>query len=165
MSYKTISDFKLLGAQYDPTMPVLKDSNLVGGIANNIINDPAAPQLSAWNRFTSMFGGAGKGISDSLGDTFTQDSMFGDKGWFSPVMQGASGLMSGWLGMKNYNLGKDTLAFQKDAFNKNFAAQGRLANEQLASKQDALNSLFTPEERATRMSGEDYAKKYGVANV
>lgn len=112
----------------------------------------------AWDSFSNKLGGI-------FGDTFTQDSMFGDKAWFSPVMQGAGGLMSGWLGMKNYKLGKDALAFQKDAFNKNFTTQGRLVNEQLASKQDALNSLFTPEERATRMSGEDYAKKYGVANV
>lgn len=47
------------------------------------------------------------------------------------------GLGSAYMGMKQYGLAKDQLAFQKSAYNKNYAAQRQSTNTDMADRQAA----------------------------
>lgn len=48
-----------------------------------------------------------------------------------------SGLGNLFMGMQNYGLAKDQLKFQKDAYNKNYAAQAKTTNASLEDRQAA----------------------------
>ena len=48
-----------------------------------------------------------------------------------------SGLGNLFMGMQNYGLAKDQLKFQKDAYNKNYAAQKQTTNASLEDRQRA----------------------------
>jgi hypothetical protein len=58
-------------------------------------------------------------------------------GWGMPVISAAQGLMSGYLGMKNYGLAKDQFKFSKEMANKNLANQTKEFNGQLEDRQRA----------------------------
>jgi len=57
-------------------------------------------------------------------------------GWGSMALGVASGLMNGYMGMKNYGLAKETLANNKAQFERNFGAQAKITNSSLADRQD-----------------------------
>jgi len=80
------------------------------------------------------------------------------QGWGMPAINTAFGLGNLYLGLKQYGVARDTLNFQKDAFNKNYAAQRNAMNSQLEDRQRrrvAENpSLATPV--------AEYMAKYGV---
>jgi len=105
---------------------------------------------------------AGIGGKDSM---FNTESMFGEKGWVAPTMSGLGSLASGWAALGQYGVAKDSLAMQQDAFNKNYVAQGRLTNAQLADQQTRNLGNMSPERQAQALTADDYVKKYGVANV
>lgn len=65
-------------------------------------------------------------------------SWFGDNqqaGVIPAAITGANALAQGWLGFQQLGLAKDNLAFQKDAFNKNYGNQRQLTNQQLVERQ------------------------------
>lgn len=53
------------------------------------------------------------------------------------ALSGLSSLGNLWMGMKQYNLAKDSLNFQKDSFAKNWEAQTKSYNSQLEDRQRA----------------------------
>lgn len=71
----------------------------------------------------------------------------------------ASGLGNLWMGMKNYGLAKDQLAFQKDAYAKNYAAQKQTTNASLEDRQRARVAANP----AAYVSVSDYMAKNGIA--
>lgn len=76
-----------------------------------------------------------------------------------PVGIGAlTGLVGAYTGLEQLQVAKDNLAFQKNAFNKNFANQAKLTNSQLADRQRA-RVMDSP---GTYESVGDYMNKYGV---
>lgn len=76
-----------------------------------------------------------------------------------PVGIGAlTGLAGAYTGLEQLQVAKDNLAFQKDAFNKNFANQAKLTNSQLADRQRA-RVMDSP---GAYESVGDYMNKYGV---
>ena len=76
-----------------------------------------------------------------------------------PVGIGAlTGLVGAYTGLEQLQVAKDNLAFQKDAFNKNFANQAKLTNSQLADRQRA-RVMDSP---GAYESVSDYMNKYGV---
>ena len=79
-------------------------------------------------------------------------------GWGAPAIGAASALMNGYLGMQNYGLAKDQFNFQKDAFNKNWAAQSKLTNASLSDRQ-AARVASNP---TAYQSVSDYMKANGV---
>ncbi len=106
-------------------------------------------------------------LSNWAGETFTKDSMFNKKtGWFSPVTSALSGGLQALMAMKMYGLGKDQLAFQQDAFNKNYTMQKSLVQDNLRDIHDRRNSAYTGSEQLALanqgklISGDDYVKKY-----
>ena len=57
---------------------------------------------------------------------------------FGGITLGAlSGLGNLFMGMQNYGLAQDQLKFQKDAYNKNYAAQTKTLNTQMEDRQAA----------------------------
>lgn len=85
---------------------------------NNSINTLATPTGVGGNNW-SWFGGQNQA------------------GVLPTAIQGIGALAQGWLGFQQLNLAKDSLAFQKDAFSKNFENQRQLTNQQLLDRQRA----------------------------
>ena len=76
-----------------------------------------------------------------------------------PVGIGAlTGLVGAYTGLEQLQVAKNNLAFQKEAFNKNFANQAKLTNSQLADRQRA-RVMDSP---GAYESVDDYMNKYGV---
>ena len=100
----------------------------------------------------------GQSLRDSgfLGYT---DTKTGNKyqGWGMPVINTAFGLGDLYLALKNYGIAKDTLKFQKDAFNKNYAAQRNLINSSLEDRQRRR-----VQENPNATPVDQYMAKYGV---
>ena len=69
-----------------------------------------------------------------------------------------TGLVGAYTGLEQLQVAKDNLAFQKDAFNKNFTNQAKLTNSQLADRQRA-RVMDSP---GAYESVGDYMNKYGV---
>ena len=63
--------------------------------------------------------------------------MLGPNGWGGLALNAAGGLMSGYLGMKQYGLAKQTLEENKRQFDLNYAAQRKTTNTRLEDRQRA----------------------------
>lgn len=72
------------------------------------------------------------------------------------ALQGLGGL---YLGMQQYNLAKDSLAFQKDSFARQFDVQKNLTNSQLEDRQRAR----VASNAGAYQSVGEYMKQNGVA--
>lgn len=59
------------------------------------------------------------------------------QGVLGPALAGAQSLASLFMGMKQYGLAKDQLAFQKDSFNKQYDTNRTLTNSRLEDRQKA----------------------------
>lgn len=70
------------------------------------------------------------------GSTDTKTGIKTD-GWGGMALGVAQGLGSAYMGLKQYGMAKDQLAFQKSAFNKNYAAQRQATNTGLEDRQRA----------------------------
>lgn len=80
------------------------------------------------------FFGLGK---DTESSPWSMEGAFGKFGWAPHAINAASGLMQGFIGMKQYGLGKQQLAENKRQFNMNFDTQRTLTNSQLRDRQRA----------------------------
>lgn len=108
--------------------------------------DPALTTTAGSDWMTTWFGGK---------DAQTGNLSTG----ILPVGIGAlTGLVGAYTGLEQLQVAKDNLAFQKDAFNKNFANQAKLTNSQLADRQRA-RVMDSP---GAYESVGDYMNKYGV---
>lgn len=67
------------------------------------------------------------------------DKKSGNKfdGWGGLALSAGTGLFNAYMGMKQYGLFKDQLNFQKDSFERNYAAQRSTLNSQLEDRQRA----------------------------
>lgn len=79
-------------------------------------------------------------------------------GWGSSALSAGQGLMSGYLGMKQYGLAKDQLEESKRQFNQNFETQQKLTNSRLKDRQKAR----VASNAGAYQSVGDYMKKNGV---
>jgi hypothetical protein len=94
---------------------------------------------------------------DSFGGYTTTD---GTKvnGWGGAALGLAQGLSGAYMGMKQYGLAKSQLAFSKDAFNKNYAANKATVN---ASMEDRQRARVASNAGAYQSVG-DYMAKNGI---
>lgn len=107
---------------------------------------------------------ANPAATGGLGSIF--DSFFQQKdasgatsgGWGSAALGLGQGLASAYMGMQQYGLAKDQLAFQKNAFNKNYAAQRQSTNTALEDRQRAR----VASNAGAYQSVGDYMKQNGV---
>lgn len=85
------------------------------------------------------------GKFSALGDFAKSSGMVGSRlsdgtrvdGWGGLAVGAAGTLLNGYMGFQNLKLAKDQLAFQKDAFAKNWGAQKTMLNSQLEDRQRA----------------------------
>ncbi|AGI61807.1 hypothetical protein HYP07_gp035 [Vibrio phage JSF3] len=80
-----------------------------------------------------------------MGSATDKTNMFGNgesTGWFSPTVQGLGTAANAWLGMQQLDLAKQQLAFQKDAFAKNWSNQVQLTNQQLYDRDVARRAAY-----------------------
>lgn len=123
------------GAWFDaPSMPLVNVGN--------------SPNLSVMGNLSQYLGetapalqtpGFMDGLKSSLGGflgTRNADGS-GTTGWGMPVIQGASALMNGFMGMKNYGLAKKQFEFSKDMALKNLENQTKTINTQMEDRQRA----------------------------
>lgn len=107
---------------------------------------------------------SGGGIWDSIknsGFFSTKDPDTGKmkQGWGGEAMGIANGLMSGYIGMKQYGIAKKTLSENKRQFDANYTVQKNLTNSRLEGRQKARIAA-SPD--GGHMSAADYVQKYGV---
>lgn len=102
------------------------------GNFGNINYSPMANYMGSTPRLEPQVGAVGTGTPiTARPDFFSWDGMLGGKnadgtsfnGWGGAALGALQGLGSAYMGMKQYGLAKDQLAFSKDAFNKNYALQ------------------------------------------
>jgi hypothetical protein len=124
----------------------------------------AAYTPSTTNTDSSFLGRAGdwftrfgERLRDSgfLGYKDVQGNQF--QGWGMPVINTAFGLGNLYLALKNYGIAEDSLKFQKDAFNKNYAAQRNIINSSLEDRQRRR-----VQENPNAMPVDEYMARYGV---
>ena len=80
-----------------------------------------------------------------MSDITDRKNMWGDKentGWFAPAVEGLGTTANAWLGMQQLDLAKQQLAFQKDAFAKNWSNQVQLTNQQLYDRDVARRAAY-----------------------
>lgn len=74
---------------------------------------------------------------------FSMDNLFGNQnqvGVLPTVLGGLDALSGAIMGFQNYNLAKDQLAFQKQAYEANMANQVKMTNAQLRDRQAARHA-------------------------
>lgn len=155
----TLNWAEILGA-YGPTnytsvMPEQLDAaqtSLASYTPSTTSTDPSfLGGVGDW--FTSF----GKRLRDTgfLGYKDKEGNQF--QGWGMPVINTAFGLGNLYLALKNYGIAKDSLNFQKDAFNKNYAAQRNIINSSLEDRQRRR-----VQENPNATPVDQYMAKYGV---
>lgn len=112
--------------------------------------------------FGSLADGAGSMFKDSGFLGKTENGIKSD-GWGSLALGAASGLMNGYMGMKQYGLAKETLANNKAQFERNFGAQAKMTNSALEDRQNRRVADATANGNAGSVrSTKDYMSQYGV---
>lgn len=100
---------------------------------------------SGWGSVSGVVPGADGGMFSGLGDWFKNSGMMSStngqgvttQGWGGPALGAANGLLSAFMGMKQYGLAKDSLAESKRQFGLNYDAQRTTTNTQLEDRQRA----------------------------
>ena len=119
-------------------------------------------QVAAPGMFGGMFDGVGAALKDSgfLGST----DAAGNKtdGWGGAALGVANGLMSGYMGMKQYGLSKDIFENNKAQFERNFGAQKGITNASLQDRQERRVREAAANGNSSATNVADYMSKYGV---
>lgn len=173
-SYYTPPDAYVGGAAYNPTTPIM------GSQMNNGITPPTAVMQTYGAPASSLnaptLGGAmstgtsnydwlnntkdkvANGLSTAADNAQTAwgKMSYGERG--TAMLGAATSLYGAYNARKTGKLAQEQFQFTKDSFNKNFEAQAKTTNSQLADRQNARN-IRNPTAHA---SVSDYMKKYGV---
>lgn len=120
------------------------------GSLGTLLDVPKIPQNAANPAWSGMpeisFPMAGNGpVGSSFMDSDFMKGMLGkrnkdgtqDLGWGGMALGTAQGLFSGYMGMKNYGLAKDSLEQGKKQFQMNYDAQKQTTNTALEDRQRA----------------------------
>lgn len=114
-------------------------------------------------------------LTDNLGSIIGQDSLngFNKLGQgdnfnltqslknFGAGAQAVGSLVGAYTGLRQLDIAKDSLDFQKESFNKNFANQAAVINDQIRSRQ-ARRRLFAGDDRSNVQSDEQAIQTFGV---
>ncbi len=131
-------------------------------LSNNYMDTNSMGQMqfegSPWNQYNSGLGLDANGMSTA--PNAPQGMSNFSKGIAG--LQTLSSALSAFNGYKQNKLAKQQLAFQKDAFNKQYAAQRGLTNSQLQDREtrrynEAIAQGYTP-----RNTVAEYMDKYGI---
>ncbi len=116
------------------------------GQSNNLFSNGSNINQAAAGDF---FGAQGIAPTGTAGANLTNqdtggffDNFGGENGWGGTALQGLGGLASTWLGVQGLGVAKDQLAFQKDAFNRNFAQQRANQDQYRADRLETEKAAF-----------------------
>ena len=128
-----------------------------GIYGQSTVNTPISVATSSPDSWMKQFSNWGR----DTGFLSSVDTKTGVKtpGMLDYGISAVSGLGNLWMGMKNYGLAKDQLAFQKDAYAKNYAAQKQITNASLEDRQRARVAANP----AAYASVSDYMAKNRIA--
>lgn len=101
----------------------------------------------AWSNFTSL-----PWLNSKNGQGIEQ------QGILAPAISGLTSIANGYLAMKQLGLAQDQFNFQKDAFNKNWAAKKATTNSALEDRQRARVASNS----GAYQSVGDYMNQYGI---
>lgn len=144
--------------------------NYTGGLNTYGLGSPnsvATPTLGAslknmlglgGDKLTQIKDGVGSAVDTAGANAQTAwgKMNYGERG--TALLGAATGLYGAYNARKTGKLARDQFNFTKDSFNRNFAAQAKTTNAQLADRQNARHTR-DPKAHA---SVADYMKKYGV---
>lgn len=147
--------------------------NYAGGLSTYGLGSPtgtnsaATPSIGAafknmlglgGDRLTQIKDGVGSAVDTAGANAQTAwgKMSYGERG--TALLGAATGLYGAYNARKTGKLAREQFNFSKDAFNRNFAAQAKTTNSQLADRQ---NARHTRDPKA-HSSVADYMKKYGV---
>lgn len=130
-------------------------------------NGGLSPMQKFTGSFSQFFGGTdanGTPKSSMLGGDSGSSAAGGMTGFQKGVagLQTVGSLWDAWNGYQQTKLAKQQLAFQKDAFNKQYAAQAGLVNSQMEDRQTRRVNEAAANQSSPVMSVSDYVAKYGV---
>lgn len=123
----------------------------VGNNFKNMVGLGGVDFDGMYDKGKSAFGTAGANAGTAWGKM-----SYGERG--TAMLGAATGLYGAYNARKTGKLAKEQFNFTKDSFNRNFEAQAKTTNAQLADRQNARHAR-DPKAHA---SVSDYMKKYGV---
>lgn len=142
------------GSSYAASVPAVVQAALpTYGIGSTYGPD----NIDVGGGFNPLSGGSGVPTPGGSGGGWSWLNTRDQQGVLGPAIQGAGALASLFMGMKQYNLAKEQLAFQKDSFNKQYAANQSLTNSRLEDRQ---NRRVQENPNATGVA--EYMAKWGV---
>lgn len=159
-----------MATNYTPLQFNMPNQGLGGNsMANTSFGIPSVSPMMTPDQSTMVANTTGAPSTfDSLSswgaNTFNRGSMFGNatqSGWVQPTTQALGALAQGWLGFQNLDLAKEQLAFQKDAFAKNWGNQVQLTNQQLYDQAQARSIGQTGQ--GLTQSKDEFIKEQGVS--
>lgn len=160
-----------------PGMPMFSQGDYGAPISAPLAADvprlPSKAELDGTNAFglnsvpgayalSTMEGSPASAAAGSWWDSPFLKSMIGTKeapGWGGMAVGGASALMNGFLGLKQYGLAKDALATNKKQFQMNYDAQKTTTNTALEDRQRAR----TASNPGAYQSVGDYMSQHRIA--
>ena len=134
---------------YTPDMARVAPS--LGASFKNMIGLGGDSFQNMWDGTKSAVNTAGANANTAWGKMG-----YGERG--TALLGAATGLYGAYNAHKTSKLAKEQFNFTKDSFNRNFEAQAKTTNAQLADRQNARHTR-NPNAHA---SVSDYMKKYGV---
>ena len=163
---------------YD-AQPLSFPTQTVGQLGNyytpNVVSSPTytpdmakvAPSLGAsfksmiglgGDTFQNMWDGTKSAVNTAGANASTAwgKMNYGEQG--TALLGAATGLYGAYNARKTGKLAREQFNFNKDAFNRNFEAQAKTTNAQLADRQNARHTR----DPNAHSSVSDYMKKYGV---
>jgi hypothetical protein len=150
------------------TNPALIDTTGLNLDGLNLIpnSNYSVPDWGQGSNFGNLnYALTGETIDPNVLKAFNNKTVLGDMSNFSKGVAGLQTLgsvMGAWNGYQQNKLAKQQLAFQKDAFNKEYSAKRNLTNSQLEDRQ--RNRVYQNEQtgRTGTMSVAEYMNKYGI---
>ncbi len=148
---------RALGGQNQGSMPGINQTSTMSNLLpQGSALDPGA--VAGANTLASAGNGnANPSFLDGMMGWTGEDGVE-HNGWGSAALGAGQGLLSGYLGMKQYGLAKDQLAEGKRQFNQNFEAQRQTTNTRLEDRQRARRAS----NRGAYQSVGDYMNEHGV---
>lgn len=178
----TVGQARVLDGMGQTNTPTMQTYGLNAPSLSSAFQSPSTDYT--YDAHQAMYGGLNKtDLNMSMNDTFnnslgiTDSKITGDKpdpslldntktAWGkmsygergTAMLGAATGLYGAYNAHKTGKLAREQLNFTKDSFNRNFEAQAKTTNAQLADRQNARHAR-DPKAHA---SVSDYMKKYGV---
>ena len=171
-----MADYLSMGNYASPTVPYLnpqyaalvnQGSPVLPIPDNSVLNTAAQANAASYIAANPTAGmGVDNGLFAGLGNWFKDSGFLQTKnpdgsisgGWGSLGLNALQGGLNAYMGMKQYGLAKDSLAFSKEQFNKNYAAQRAMTNSSLEDRQNARIAANPNAYESTA----SYMSKYGI---